>query len=350
MTLQSYESTGAGHPSAAAAPKPIRTGRQLWFRSPRDSCGLRLFFFDAAEQFFAHDHVEPRLLIGIEDGAHFEDVRDGVPLRLAHGIVKPINRLAEAFALGVVFGDGRGYVARGRAQLCVKRCLARGVTSFNRLQPSVLFGRQIKFAMNRCVESVSMRIGPREACADEHASQSCAEPDDGGENKQLPSLQHDLPGDCGGGRIGLIERKRSKRRRSRCCGGRYANGRADQKDKGANARDSAAGAGARAGPRARINSGPDVALQPVQCCVDVHPAQSGELAIKVGQGSLRAITLFYTRAAARALGRASPSGSAEARTRRPRRKCRDLIQSKARMQVRRDLVMGPRSSRPARRS
>jgi hypothetical protein len=100
---------------------------------------------------------------------------------------------------------------------------------------------------------------------------------------------------------------------------------------------------------ARINPGPDIAFQPVQCCVDVHPAQSGELAIKVGQGSLRAITLFYTRAAARALGRASPSGSARARTRRPRRKYRKLIQSKARMQARRDLVMGPRFLRPARR-
>ena len=347
--MQSYESTGAGHSSAPASLKPMRADRHSWFPPHREGGG-RLFFVHAAQQFFAHDNVEPRLLIGIEHSAHFEDVRDSVSLGLAHGVVKPINRLAEALTLGVILGHCGSDVARGCAQLSVKGALAQGVTVFDRFQTLVLFRRQIKFAMDRCIERVPMGVGTREHCPDKDAPQPRPEPDECCERQQLPSFQHDLSAERSGRRIGLIERKRSNIDRNRRGGRRHADGRADQKHKAADAGHGAVGAGARAALCARINPGPDIAFQPLQCCVDVHPAQSGELAIKVGQGSLRAITFFYTRAAARALGRASPSGSARARTRRPRRKCRDLIQSKARMQVRRDLVMGPRSSRPARRS
>ena len=255
----------------------------------------------AAQQLLAHDHIELRLLVGIEYRAHLEDVCNGLAVGLAHGVVKAINRSGKALALGVVLRHGRGNVARGRSQLSVKRGFARGVAGFNRLQTPVLFGRQIKVAVHGRIERVSMGFGARERCADKNAPEPCAESDERCQSEHLPGFQHSLSAERRSGSVGLIERKRPGFHRSGGGGGRYANGGADHKDEGADASDCAVGGSASPVTCARVNAGPDIALQPIQCCVDIHPAQSGELAIKVCQGSLRAITLSYTRLAMRAL-------------------------------------------------
>lgn len=320
MTLQSGEGVSVLHSAGdctGGSPQHFRRGRYFSWRANGDGRPQSLFVH-AAQQFLAHDHIEPRLLIGIEHGAHFEDVRNGVSLGLAHGVVKAINRLGEAFTLGVVLGHGGGNLARGRAQFGVKRSFAQSVTGFDRLQPTVLFGRQIKFAMDRRIERVPMGFGTRESCPYKHTPKPRAEPDERGQGEHLPGFQHNLSAERGGGRIGLIERKRPSLDRCRRGDRRDADGGADHKDEGADASYCAVGASASPASRARINPGPDIALQPVQRCVNVHPAQSSELAIKVGQGSLRAITFFYTRAAARALTTASPLGRGRARMRRPR--------------------------------
>lgn len=302
----------------------------------------------AAQQLLAHDHIELRLLIGIEHGAHLEDVCYGLALGLAHSVVKAINRPGKAFALGVVLGHGRGYVARGGAQLSVKRGLARGVAGFNRFQTPVLFGRQIKLAVDGRIEPVSMGFGTRERCADKNAPEPCAEPHERGQSEHLPGIQHSLSAERRSGSIGLIERERSGVHSGGRGGRRYADGGADHKDEGADAGDRAVGGSVGPVTCPSVNAGPDIALQPIQCGVDVHPAQSGKLAIKVVQGSLRRSgSSIHTRVTAYALGTASEFGGRRARMRRSRRG--KLIQSNAWREVRGDLILGPWFSRPARR-
>ena len=172
-------------------------------------CTRASFFVHAAQQFLANDHVETHLLIWIEHRAHLEDVRDGFALGLAHGVVKAVNGLGKAIALRVVLRHGGGDVSGGRAQFSVKRGFTRCVTGFNRLQSPVLFGREIKFAVHRRIECVSMGFGSCERCAHKNASQSCAEPDEQGKSEHLPGLQHVLLAKRRGGSVGLIERKRS---------------------------------------------------------------------------------------------------------------------------------------------
>jgi hypothetical protein len=137
------------------------------------------------------------------------------------------------------------------------------------------------------IEYISMRVAAQERCADKNASESRAEPNERGQSEHLPGFQHWLAVKRRSRSVGLIERERPGLHgngRSRC---RHANGGADQEDEGADAGDSAIDASPGSVSRPRVDTGPDIILQLVQWRIDVHPAQRGKLAIKLGQGSLR---------------------------------------------------------------
>lgn len=265
------------------APQPHRPSRH----DPRRlDCGQRLrsFFFHPAQQFLAHDNVEPRLLIAIEYSAHFEDVCDGLALCLAHRVMKAINCSGETFALRVVFTYCGRDIACGGAEFNVKRGPARRVAGFNSLQPLVLLRCEINFAMHSRIERVAMSDRAHEIGPDEDAAQPRAEPNECGQTERLPSLQHRLSAKRRSGRVGLIERERTSVRSGRRRGRGYADRRADHKDKRADPGKSAVG---DRGGRAIVNAGPDFALKPIHSRANVDPAQSRKLAIKVSQGRLQ---------------------------------------------------------------
>ena len=252
----------------------------------RFDCGSRLrsFFLHPAQQFLAHDNVEPRLLIAIEYSAHFEDVCDGLALCLAHGVMKAINCSGETFALRVVFTYRGRDLACGGAEFNVKRSPARRVPGFNSLQPLVLLRCEINFAMHGRIERVAMSLRANKSRPDKDAAQPRAEPDECGQNERLPSLQHRLSAKRRSGRVGLIERERASVRYGSRRGRGYADRGADHKDKRADPGKCAVRD--RSG-RAIVNTGPDFALKPICYRTNVDPAQSCELAIKVSQGGLQ---------------------------------------------------------------
>lgn len=268
---------------ARGAPQPHRTNRH----DPRRfDCGSRMrsLFLHPAQQFLAHDNVEPRLLIAIEYSAHFEDVCDGLALCLAHGVMKAINCSGETFALRMVFTDRDRDLSCGGAEFNVKRSPARRVARFNSLKPLVLLRCEINFAMHCRIERVAMSDRANEIRSDKDAAQPRAEPDECGQNERLPSLQHRLSAKRRSGRVGLIERERASVRYGSRRGRGYPDRGADHKDKRADPGKCAVGD--RDG-RAVVNAGPDFALERVQFWIHVDPAQSRELAIKVSQGGLQ---------------------------------------------------------------
>ncbi len=298
MTMWSGEGAGVRHVRgglARGAPQPHRPDRhdrRCFDCGPR----LRSFFFHTAQQFLAHDNVEPRLLIAIEYSAHFEDVCDGLALGLAHRVMKAINCSGETFALRVVFTDRGCDLACGGAEFNVKGSPARGVAGFNSLQPLVLLRCEINFAMYGRIERVAMSDRANEAGSDEDAAQPRAEPNECGQNERLPSLQHRLSAKRRSGRVGLIERERASVRYGRRGGRGYADRGADHKDKRADPGKRAVG---DRGGGAIVDAGPDFALKPVRSQPNVDPAQSRELAIKVSQGGLQR-TRLHIRAPRRA--------------------------------------------------